>query len=300
MPELPEITALAAFLDAELAGRTVSELSLASFTVLKTFDPPPTALSGATIESTGRVGKYLTISCGEFSLVAHLSLGGWLVWHKTLPDDASGLAKPGRAGRGKGSAVAARLRVAASDDQPTCGIDFTEAGTAKRLAIWIVRDPSEIDLVATLGPDALDVASDANRWADLFAAHRQQVKGLLRDQRALAGIGNAYSDEILHAAKCSPFAIAAKMTPEQVEAVRFATLDVLAKATTAMTGAPPSGIKKIKHDAYAVHACEGKPCPVCGDIVRSVSFASRSLEYCATCQTGGKPLADRTTSKFVK
>jgi len=181
------------------------------------------------------------------------------------------------------------------------GFDLTEQGTQKRLAVYVVRDPSsEVPGIARLGPDPLAADFGLDDFRAVVAGDRSQLKGLLRDQGKLAGIGNAYSDEILHVAKMSPFKPAANLDDDEIarlyDAMRTTLFDAVARAR----GLSAADLKAEKKLGMRVHGRAGQPCPVCGDVVRSVSFADSSLDYCATCQTGGKPLADRRLSRLLK
>jgi formamidopyrimidine-DNA glycosylase len=298
MPELPEVEALAAFLRENAVGRTVVRSDVAAFSVIKTFDPPLTALNGLTVTGTGRYGKFLDLEVDGLHLVTHLSRAGWLQWREKLSP------VPPKPGRGP---LAFRLHLApafdpdddpAAPDEPPAGFDLTEAGTQKRLAVYLVRDPLEVPGIARLGPDAMRV--DLQTFAALLADQRAQIKGVLTTQSVLAGIGNAYSDEILHAARISPFAIAARLTESQVSTLYTAMRTTLTDAVTRSVGQRAAILKSEKRSGLAVHARTGLPCPVCGDTVREVSFADKSLQYCPTCQTGGKNLADRRLSRLVK
>jgi formamidopyrimidine-DNA glycosylase len=294
VPELPEVEALAAFLRENAVGRTVIRSDVAAFSAVKTFDPPLTALNGLTVTGANRYGKFLDLEVDGLHLVTHLSRGGWLQWRDRL---SSVPPKPGR------GPLAFRLHLAPapdSDDDPdgAAGFDLTEAGTQKRLAVYLVRDPLDVPGIARLGPDALQV--DLDTFAALLAGERAQLKGVLTSQSVLAGIGNAYSDEILHAAKLSPFAIAARLTEPQVSTLYTAMRQTLTDAVTRSVGQRAATLKSEKRSGLAVHARTGLPCPVCGDTVREVSFADKSLQYCPTCQTGGKNLADRRLSRLVK
>jgi formamidopyrimidine-DNA glycosylase len=254
--------------------------------VLKTYDPPPTALAGLAVSAVARHGKFLDLDVDGLHLVFHLARAGWLRWYDAVP---KAVLRPGRGPR------ALRLRTAEGP-----GFDLTEAGTRKRLAVYVVRDPAQVPGVASLGPDPLAPGFDRAALEALLAGSRQQVKGLLRDQSVLAGVGNAYSDEVLHAAGLSPFAIAGKLRPEQVDRLDRALHEVLTGAVAAAAGRPASELKDAKRAGMRVHGRTGQPCPVCGDVVREVSFADSSLQYCARCQTGGKPLADRRMSKLLR
>ena len=254
---------------------------------LKTYDPPNTALHGATITATARYGKFVDIACGDdLHLVFHLAKAGWLRWYDTLPTT---LIKPGR------SPIA--LRIALDDGS---GFDLTEAGTKKSLAVYVVRDPQEVPGIARLGPDPLDPSFTRDVFASLLEGRRMQIKGLLRDQGVIAGIGNAYSDEILHVAKMSPYAPSGNLDDEAIDRLYTAMQETLREAVRVASGKPPADLKDAKRAGFRVHARRGEACPVCGDTVRSVFFADRSLEYCPTCQTGGKPLADRRLSRLLK
>ena len=295
MPELPEVEALAAFLRERLVDRVVSDVEVAAINVLKTFDPPPTALAGLMVSGVTRHGKWIDVDVDGLHLVVHLSRAGWLRYSDALPKAPL---RPG--GR---NPVALRVRLAPVDgeaeDRPP-GFDLTEAGTQKRLAVHIVRDPLQVPGIASLGPDPLAPDFDLPAFAELLAGSRQQVKGLLREQSVLAGVGNAYSDEVLHAAKLSPYASAGKLTDTEVETLYTALQQVLHEAIAAAGGRPASELKDAKRAGMRVHGRTGLPCPVCGDTVREVSFADRSMQYCPTCQTGGKTLADRRLSRLLK
>ncbi len=286
MPELPEVQALVDFLADRTAGLVVTGVELGSFHVLKTFTPPPDALVGAPVDGVSRHGKFIDLDCGGTHLVFHLARAGWLRWSDTAP---AAMLRPGK------SPIALRVRF---DDGS--GFDLTEAGTQKRLAAYVVNRVADVPGIASLGPDPLaDSFSEAD-FAALLAAHRMQVKGLLRDQSIIAGVGNAYSDEILHVAKLSPFAIAARLDESEVDRLWAALRGTLTGAVQAASGKPAKELKDAKRAGMRVHGRTGETCPECGDVVREVSFADSSLQYCATCQTGGKPLADRRTSKFLK
>ena len=286
MPELPEVQALVDFLAGRVVGQAVASVELGSISVLKTFNPPPQALVGAPVDSVSRHGKFVDLDCDGTHLVFHLARAGWLRWSDPL---STTVLRPGK------SPIALRVRF--SD---AAGFDLTEAGTRKRLAAYIVADPMDIPGIATLGPDPLSDDFTVEVFAGILAGKRSQLKGLLRDQGVIAGIGNAYSDEILHVAKMSPFALASSLDEAEVTALYTALRGTLAHAVQAASGKPAAELKDAKRAGMRVHGRTGQTCPECGDVVREVSFADSSLQYCATCQTGGKPLADRRTSKFLK
>ena len=286
MPEMPEVEGLAGFLRGRAVGLEVTQARVASISALKTFDPPLESLIGATVTAVERHGKFLDVVTSAHHLVFHLAKAGWLRWHETLPQT---VIKPGRS--------PTALRVGFGDGS---GFDLTEAGTKKSLAVYVVREPQEVPGIARLGPDPLSETFTRDVLAGLLAGRRTQIKGVLRDQQTVAGIGNAYSDEILHAARMSPYALAANLTADQVDTLYTATRATLAEAVEAARGRPPAELKDAKRRGMSVHARGGEPCPVCGDTVRSVFLADRSFEYCPTCQTGGKVLADRRLSRLLK
>jgi formamidopyrimidine-DNA glycosylase len=286
VPELPEVEALAAYLRERAVGHAVDRFEVASFSALKTFDPPPSAVPGRAITGAGRHGKFLDIEFGgDLHLIVHLARAGWLHYRDTFKSPAP--LKPGS------GPIALRVRL---DDGS--GFDLTEAGTQKSLAAYLVRDPNEVPGVARLGPDVLEV--DRDTFAERLRSRRGQVKGVLTDQEVLAGVGNAYSDEILHVAKLSPFALTNRLTEEQMTTLYEATRQVETDAVARSVGQRAAELKGEKRAGLRVHARTGLPCPVCGDTVREVSFADKSLQYCPTCQTGGKPLADRRLSKLIR
>ncbi|MFF4371644.1 Fpg/Nei family DNA glycosylase [Streptomyces sp. NPDC001594] len=286
MPELPEVEALREFLDHHLTGRAVDRVLPLAVSVLKTYDPPLTALEGQPTGPVARHGKFLDLPIGTLHLVTHLARAGWLRWQDSLP------AQPPRPGKGP-----LALRLALDDGS---GFDLTEAGTQKRLAVYVVRDPQEVPGIARLGPDPLADGFDREAFAALLAGERRQIKGVLRDQSVIAGIGNAYSDEILHAARVSPFKLASSFDEEQVTHLYEAVRETLREAVERARGLGAGQLKAEKKSGLRVHGRDGEPCPVCGDTVRSVSFADSSLQYCPTCQTGGEPLADRRLSRLLK
>ncbi|MEU1365475.1 DNA-formamidopyrimidine glycosylase family protein [Streptomyces sp. NPDC005803] len=286
MPELPEVEALRVFLDDHLVGREIDRVLPLAISVLKTYDPPLTALHGGTVTGVGRHGKFLDIAVGPLHLVTHLARAGWLHWRDGFPD------APPRPGKGP---LALRTVLTTGD-----GFDLTEAGTTKRLAVYLVRDPAEVPGVARLGPDPLDPSFDREAFAALLEGERRQIKGALRDQSLIAGIGNAYSDEILHVAKMSPFKITARLTDDEITRLHTALRTTLDEAVARSSGLAAGRLKAEKKSGMRVHGRTGEACPVCGDTIREVSFSDSSLQYCPTCQTGGKPLADRRLSKLLK
>ncbi|MEW9870512.1 Fpg/Nei family DNA glycosylase [Arthrobacter sp. HS15c] len=289
MPELPEVAGLADYLDGHLRGTVLEQVQIVSFAVLKTADPAYTDLYGRAVTGVRHFGKFVCIDTDGPSLVFHLARAGWVRF--TDSPSSAELRK------GKGY-IAARLSFSGNSGRH--GMDLTEAGTKKSLAVYVVREPQDVPGIAALGPDPFSPEFDAGTLAKILGTSSQQVKGLLRSQSVIAGIGNAYSDEILHAAKISPFAIAKSLSPEDVQVLYDAIHSVLGTALAEARGKPPSELKDVKRSHMRVHARTGESCPVCGDTVREVSFADTSLQYCPTCQTKGKILADRRTSRFLK
>lgn len=286
MPEMPEVQGLVEFLRERITGLEITRASVANIAALKTYDPPVDALKGSTVTGAARHGKFIDLATSGPHLVFHLAKAGWLRFYEQLPPT---LIKPGK--------TPIALRIALSDGS---GFDLTEAGTKKSLAYYVVRDPQDVPGVARLGPDPLDASFTRDVFAGLLEGRRTQIKGVLRDQTVIAGVGNAYSDEILHAAHMSPYALAASLSAVEVDQLYTAMQETLAEALAAASGKPPADLKDAKRRGMQVHGRRGETCPVCGDTVRSVFFADNSLEYCATCQTGGKVLADRRLSRLLK
>ncbi|MFE5615580.1 Fpg/Nei family DNA glycosylase [Streptomyces sp. NPDC056524] len=290
MPELPEVEALREFLDEHLVGKEIARALPVAISVLKTYDPPLSAVEGATVTGVARHGKFLDIAtdgaAGRLHLLVHLARAGWLQWKDPLP---SGVPRPGK------GPLALRTALTGGD-----GFDLTEAGTTKRLAVHLVRDPQDVPGVARLGPDPLADEFDLAAFTALLTGERRQLKGALRDQSLIAGIGNAYSDEILHVAKMSPFKPTQNLTEDETAALYEAMRTTLREAVERSHGVAAGKLKAEKKSGLRVHGRTGEPCPVCGDTIREVSYRDSSLQYCPTCQTGGAPLADRRTSRFLK
>jgi formamidopyrimidine-DNA glycosylase len=286
VPELPEVEALGAYLRERAVGHAVERFEVAAINALKTYDPPPSAVAGLVVTGAGRHGKFLDISLGpDLHFVVHLARAGWLHYRESFQSPLP--LKPGK------GPIAVRVRL---DDGS--GFDITEAGTQKSLSAYLVTDPQLVPGISRLGPDVLTV--DETLFAERLRSRRGQVKGVLTDQEILAGVGNAYSDEILHLAKLSPFALTNRLTDEQLSTLFEATRTTLTDAVGRSVGQRAAELKGEKRAGLRVHARTGLPCPVCGDTVREVSFAGKSLQYCPTCQTGGKPLADRRLSKLIR
>ncbi len=288
MPELPEVEALAQDLSQRLAGRAVVRVEIVAFSCLKTYDPPITALSGGLVDGVTRHGKFLDLDVGGTHLVLHLAKAGWVRWREELPKTP---ARPSNK-----SPLAARIVL-----DTGAGLDITEAGTRKSLALYVVRDARDVEGIARLGPDPLSVEFTAELLRQILErAGRAQIKGVLRQQSNIAGIGNAYSDEVLHAARMSPFKPANSLDDHELDTLYGVIRRILTEAVQRSSGLAASELKGEKKSHLAVHGRTGQPCPVCGDTVREVSFADSSLQYCPTCQTGGKPLADRRMSRLLK
>jgi formamidopyrimidine-DNA glycosylase len=291
MPELPEVEALASFLRERAVGRVIARVDAPGIHVLKTYDPPVTALAGLEITGVARHGKFLDLDVSGLHLVTHLARAGWLQWKESLP------AAPPRMGKGP---LGLRVHLAEPTGAGGFGFDLTEAGTQKRLAVYVVADPALVPGVARLGVDPLSDAFTVDLLAGLLADVRGQVKGVLTDQSVIAGLGNAYSDEVLWEVGLSPFKPAKNLTPDDVARLHAAIVGTLRAAVERSAGLAAGSLKAEKKSGLSVHARTGLPCPRCGDTVREVSFADKSLQYCPTCQTGGQPLADRRLSRLLK
>ncbi|WP_169949225.1 Fpg/Nei family DNA glycosylase [Microbispora sp. H11081] len=292
MPELPEVEALAEFLREHAVGHAVVGVDVTAFQALKTVDPPVTALAGLLVTGVARHGKFLDVDCDGLHFVTHLARGGWLRWR----DDLTG-ARPVRPGKGP---LAVRVRLSPGEDGRAPGFELTEAGTQKRLAVYVVRDPQDVPGIAGLGPDPLAADFTPDALKTIVGGSRTQIKGLLRDQKVIAGIGNAYSDEVLHVARMSPYKIAGTLTDTQIADLHDAIVSTLRDAVGRARGLAAKDLKSEKKSGLRVHGRTGEACEVCGDTIREVSFADSSLQYCPTCQTGGKPLADRRLSRLLK
>jgi formamidopyrimidine-DNA glycosylase len=289
VPELPEVAALTDFLDEHLRGAMVRKIQPASFAVLKTADPPYSDLQGKAITAVQRFGKFVSMEADGLHFVFHLARAGWVRFTDSPTDTQLRM--------GKGHIA---LRLTFEGNSGPVGMDLTEAGTKKSLAVYVVRDPHDVPGIAALGPDPFSPDFDVDALAGILGSSSQQIKGVLRSQGIIAGIGNAYSDEILHAARTSPFAIAKSLDRTDVQRLYDAIHTILGTAVAEAKGKPPNELKDTKRSHMRVHGRTGEPCPVCGDTVREVSFADSALQYCPTCQTKGKILADRRTSRFLK
>lgn len=285
MPELPEVEALCRSFDARLRGRVVSRVTVRSVAVLKTFDPPLMALEGRAFDGCVRRGKFLDLAIPPLHVVVHLARGGWI----RLLDKPTN-ARPSLRGP---LAMMVTLEDGGS-------LEITEHGTDKRLAVSVVRDPGDVPGIARLGTDALDPTLSTAKLGAILRDQRGTVKSVLADQSVIAGIGNAYSDEILHAAQISPFRHADALSADELERLDAGIREVLTEAVALAVASDPGSLKDGKRQSMRVHGRTGLPCPTCGGTVREVSLASRSFQYCPGCQTGGRVFADRRLSRLLR
>lgn len=285
MPELPEVQALVESLDRDLRGDTVESVRIRSVAALKTYDPPADALAGLTITGATRHGKFIDVEAVPLHLVVHLARAGWLR-RREQPTNT----RPAQRGP---LVMVAGLRSGAS-------LEATEYGKEKRLAIYVVKEARDVPGIPRLGVDALDESLTAESLGMLLASNTSTLKNALADQDVIAGIGNAYSDEILHAARLSPFRKANGLPPAELEQLHTALRAVLADALREARSLDPDSLRDGKRMRMRVHGRTGERCPVCGDVVREVAYASRSFQYCATCQTGGRVYADRRFSRLLR
>jgi len=279
MPELPELQAHAERLTKEFGGLSLSGFRPMTFTALKTVVPAPEALVGRPLDEVERVGKYLMIRFGDDRFVIHLMQGGRLV------PDAKQSAKP-RGGLARWT----------FDDGTA--LLLTEMAKEKRAGVWVVAgDPVDQAPLAGLGPDALDISEQALTEA-LHDYKSMRVHGFLRDQRAIAGIGRRLSSEVCWRAKISPFASTHKLTAEEIQRLHAAIHACIDEALAFERGRDT--MSSSAERPGSVYKRAGEACPVCGDTIRAVEYNAYTVNYCPTCQTGGKVLADNTTSKFLK
>jgi formamidopyrimidine-DNA glycosylase len=282
MPELPELDVLAENLAARLGGARVASVRVVSVAALKTFDPPIDALVGRAVTGAGRRAKYVWLELGELLLVMHLSLGGRLVLG----------AKPA-------SRKVAALTVELDDGRV---LSVTEGGTQRRAAVWLVDDVEKVPGLAGLGPEPLDPGFTVERLAAILAEGGHTLKRMLTDQRAMAGVGNAWSDDVLHRAKLSPFARPERLDAGEIASLHAALVGVLTEARGSLAEQVGGEVEipRAAQRRFAVHGRAGAACFVCGDTIRSVWMGERETSYCPTCQTGGRVLADRRRSRFLR
>jgi formamidopyrimidine-DNA glycosylase len=278
MPEMPEVQAHAERLTDAFAGTALERFTALAFTALKTASPAPEVAKGHPLLSVGRRGKHLLMHFQPATFVVHLMQGG------RLRVDTKQAARP----RG------AQARWRFEDGR---ALLLTEAGTEHRAGVWVVSgDPSSQPPLDDLGPEADQL--DRERLAMLLAEHPMRLHGWLRDQRILAGLGRRLANEICHRAKLSPFASSAKLDDTSVDRLHAAIATCIAESLTVERSR--SDMSSSKERPGAVHHREGQACPVCGDTVRAVEYRAYTVNYCPTCQTEGRILADNTTSKFLK
>ncbi len=287
MPELPELEVLSGTLDERLRGSVITAGQLVAFSALKTYAPPLEALAALVVAGVGRRGKFIDVDASGLHLVFHLARAGWVTWHDKVP---AGVPRPGRSGLA--------LRITLDDG---AGFSLTEAGTQRSLAVYVVEDPTDVPGIARLGPEPLSEGFTVDALAGILRdAGGSQLKGILRDQTVIAGIGNAWSDEILHAARLSPFTPASSLDADATAALHGHIRRVLEGAIASLRGLELAELKDGKRSGMSVHGRTGLPCPVCGTTVAEVSFADSSLQYCPVCQTGGRLLADRRMSRLLR
>lgn len=279
MPELPELQAHAERLTEALHGRVLAGFRPLTFTALKTVVPAPDDLVGRPLDAVERTGKYLMLRFGDDRFVVHLMQGG------RLEPDAKQAAKP------KGG-----LARWTFDDGSA--VLLTEMAKEKRAGVWVVAgDPTDQGPLEGLGPDALGLTR--GRLAQALAEHKSmRIHGFLRDQRAVAGIGRRLSSEICWRAKVSPFASTHKLTDDEVDRLHAALVACVDDALAFERGR--EAMSSSAERPGSVYKRAGEECPECGDTLRAVEYNAYTVNYCATCQTGGKVLADNTTSKFLK
>jgi formamidopyrimidine-DNA glycosylase len=282
VPELPDITVYVEALERRVVGQRLERVRLVSAFVLRTAVPPVAAAEGCEVAGIQRLGKRVVLALeGDLYIVLHLMVAGRLRWlgpHDRLP---------------------ARITLAAFDF-PAGSLVFTEAGTKKRASIHLVAGEAAL---AAMNPGGLEpLETDATEFAARLTAENHTLKRALTDPRLFSGIGNAYSDEILHRARLSPLALTQKLSPGEIARVHRATVDVLtgwvARLRAQAGEAFPEGVTAFRPE-MAVHGRFGKPCPVCGAPVQRIVYAENETNYCARCQTGGVVLADRALSRLL-
>jgi formamidopyrimidine-DNA glycosylase len=283
MPELPDVTAYISALEPRIIGQPLEHVRLASVFVLRTADPPIADVEGRIVRELRRVGKRIAIGLdGDLWLVIHLMIAGRLHW------------------RPLGAKLGGRNNLAAFDF-PNGSLVLTEAGTKRRASLHVVRGE---DALAAMDPGGIDVFSaDLAAFRAALTLENRTLKRALTDPRFLSGIGNAYSDEILHAAKLSPIALTHKLTPEEWQRLYAATRQTLQlwidRLRDEANDGFPEHVTAFRKD-MAVHGRFGEPCPRCGEPVQRIRYADNETNYCARCQTGGTLLADRSLSRLLK
>ncbi len=283
MPELPDILAYLDALESRIVGQTLERVRVASVSLLRTVDPPLSAVDGRVVRELRRVGKRIAIGLdGDFWLVIHLMIAGRLHW------------------RMPAAKLGGRNQLAAFDF-PAGTLVLTEAGSKRRATLSVLRGA---EALAALDPGGIDVfAVDLEAFRTAVGAESHTLKRALTDPHIVSGIGNAYSDEILHAARLSPVALTSKLTPEQWQRLYDATRETLQRWSETLRAEAKDGFPEhvtAFRDDMAVHGRFGKPCPQCGQPVQRIRYASNETNYCARCQTRGTLLADRALSRLLK
>ena len=283
MPELPDISAYITALEPRIVGQRLEQVRMASPFLLRTVDPPLWAVQGKMIRELRRIGKRIAIGTeDDLWLVLHLMIAGRLHW------------------RSKGAKLGGRNYLAAFDF-PHGSLVLTEAGAKRRASLHVVSGEQSL---GELDPGGIDVLSSTlDEFRSAISAENRTLKRALTDPRVVSGIGNAYSDEILHAAKLSPIMLTGKLTSEQWEHLFTATLETLKKWVDQLSaeakGKFPEKVTAFRKD-MAVHGRFGQPCPRCGEKIQRIRYADNETNYCAKCQTGGKVLADRSLSRLLR
>ncbi|WP_347975977.1 DNA-formamidopyrimidine glycosylase family protein [Microbacterium sp. ProA8] len=279
MPESPEVEALARFLADEASGREIRAVDVLEFRTVKTRSAPPTGIAGRTITGAARHGKHVELILDEKSLVVSLGRHGWMRWvgadsteaESEVPSDAP-------------------PALATLDLSRDIALEVTDAGSWVSLGLFVVDRADEVPAIAKLGPDPADPDFTRAQFDAALGGRRKQIKAILQEQETLAGIGNAYSDEILHLARQSPVTHAAALDAEATDRLFEATITTVRGAIAARSGVPIDQLKAQKVAAMRVHGRRGEACPVCGDTILDLTFSGASAQYCPTCQNGGVPL----------
>jgi formamidopyrimidine-DNA glycosylase len=283
VPELPEIEALRESLALDLQGQRAVSVTVRQFALVKTFDPPIDAVIGAAFSGARRHGKHLLLDLtGGLTLAIHLGIGGRLL----------------RVQAGKRGTRSTSLELGLDDGTI---LWVVELGTKKRSSLHVLRTTAVEAHLAGLGVDALGQDLTVERLGELLVAESHQLKRFLTDQRFVAGIGNAYSDEILWEAGLAPFRLTPTLQPAEVDALHEAIGTVLGAAIErAREGNYLTVARGDDRDTYRVHRRDGQPCPQCGGAIASVHFEDSSMQYCPVCQVEGRRYADRRRSRFLK
>ncbi|WP_448810618.1 DNA-formamidopyrimidine glycosylase family protein [Agromyces bauzanensis] len=299
MPESPEVQALAEELGGRLSGHAITDVDVVEFRTIKTRARPPAGLVGEKITGAVRRGKLLDLAVGASQhLVVSFGRHGWARWREPVADRQTDVDREADSDEASAEPPPPTLVAIGFDDDST--LELTDAGNWVSLACWVVDDPVDVPAVAKLGPDPADPAFSRPDLDRIVVGRRKQLKAVLQDQESLAGIGNAYSDEILHAAQLSPVVHASELDEAERERLFDAIVDIISSAIEARRGVPIDRLKKTKVAAMRVHGRAGEPCPRCGGTIHDFAFASTTAQYCPTCQTGGELLpeaSDRSAAR---